>query len=464
MYLNLKNDESFLYEKIYKALKEKIINGDIMAYDKLPSIRNLSKDINVSVNTIKKAYYKLEEEGYVEAEDKSGFYVKKIDDLIVLDKRENFKESDYIKVYKYDFGISGVDYENFPYKIMQKYMKEAIDKKDIKILDKGSFKGYKPLRAAISTYLKSARNIDISYSNIIISSSTEHLFTLVKMLLNDQSLYAFENPGYAFGNKFFTFDLENPIPLDMDKDGVRIDKISDFKSICVFVTPFHQFPMGTVMSIQRRVELLNWASKSENRYIIEDDYDCEFKFRGFPIESLKSMDKNSDVIYFGSFSKLLAPSLRISYMVLPDKLLKKYEENFKDLSNTVSNFLQKALASFIESGEFEKHINRMKNIYYKKFELIVRKIGEINEIKFISKPNSLILPIEIDESVDIGKFMSLLEKNSIRIIPLSRFLFNKKSSLDCFFILGFANLSEKEIIEGFEIIKDIISKSKKNRI
>lgn len=461
MYLNLKNDRSFLYEKIYNAIKEKIISGDIRAYDKLPSIRNLSKDLNTSLNTIKKAYYKLEEEGYVKAEDKSGFYVRKIDDLIVLDQKEDLKDKDDVKIYKYDFGISGVDYENFPYKIMKKYMREAIDKKDIKLLDKGSFKGYKPLRLAIANYLKNSRNIDTSFSNIIISSSTEHLFTLVKKLLNSQSLYAFENPGYAFGNKFFTFDLENPIPLEMDDEGVNIDKISDFNSLCLFVTPFKQFPMGTVMSIQRRIELLNWASKSKNRYIIEDDYDCEFKFRGFPTESLKSMDKNSDVIYFGSFSKLLAPSLRISFMVLPDSLLEKYEENFKDLTNTVSNFLQKALAKFIESGEFEKHINRMKNIYDKKFNLIVKKIKDIEEISFISKPNSLILTIKIDNSVDIEKFKNLLEENSTRIISLSKFYFNKTSNHDYSFILGFANLNENEIVEGIDIIKDSILKSKK---
>lgn len=460
MYLNLKNDKSFLYEKIYESIKEKIIKGELKAYDKLPSIRNLSKDLNASLNTVKKAYYMLEEEGYVKAEDKSGFYVRRIDDLIILDKKEDFNKKYYIKVYKYDFGISGVDYENFPYKTMQKYMKEAIDKKDIKILDKGSFKGYKPLRLAIANYLKGSRNIDTSYKNIIISSSTEHLFTLVKMLLSKQSLYAFENPGYAFGNKFFTFDLENPIPLDIDEDGVRIDKIWDFKSLCLFVTPFHQFPMGTVMSIQRRIELLNWASQSVNRYIIEDDYDCEFKFRGFPIESLKSIDKNSDVIYFGSFSKLLAPSLRISYMVLPQRLLEKYDENFKDLSNTVSNFLQKALASFIESGEFEKHINRMKNIYYKKFKLIVKKISEIDEISFLSKPNSLILSIKIDENVDIEKFKLRIEEKSLRIIPLKRFAFDNKKDLDHYFLLGFANLSEKEIEEGLNIIKDAIEKSK----
>lgn len=459
MYLNLEDNDKFIYEKIYDAIKKDIIDGKIESGWKLPSIRNLSKDLNTSINTVKRAYYKLEEEGYVKALDKSGFYVRKIDDLIILDKKNDEKLEMDFKDYRYDFGISGVDYENFPYKIMQKFMKEAIDKRDIKILDKGSFKGYKPLRIAISSYLKSSRGIDTSFENIIISSSTEHLFTLVKMLLSKQTLYAFEDPGYAFGNKFFTYDLENPIPLGLDDEGVMIEKIEDFKSLCLFVTPFKEFPMGTVMSIQRRIELLNWASLSKSRYIIEDDYDCEFKFEGFPIKSLKSMDKNSDVIYFGSFSKLLAPSLRISYMVLPDGLLKKYEKNFKDLSNTVSNFLQKALASFIESGDFERHINRMKNIYQKKFKLLIGLLEKIDEISFLKKPNSLILVIKLDKSVDINLFKNNLEKNSIKLISLSKFSYSKNSFSNSF-ILGFANLSKDEIIRGVDMIKLSIKEAK----
>ena len=282
---------------------------------------------------------------------------------------------------------------------------------------------------------------------------------MIKKLLTDQTLFAFENPGYAFGNKFYTYDLKNPIPLDLDDEGVKIDKLTDLNALCLFVTPFHQFPMGTVMSIQRRIELLNWASLSKDRYIIEDDYDSEFKFKGYPIESLKAMDKNSDVIYFGSFSKLIAPSMKISYMVLPDDLLKKYENNFKDLSNTVSNFLQKALAAFIESGEFEKHINRMKNIYYKKFNFIVKKLEEIEEISFPTKADSLNLLIKIDESVDIRKFNEVLNEKSLRLINLNRFSF-RKAGKENYFILGFANLNKKEIDEGIEIIKFAIKKSK----
>ena len=463
MYLNLPKNKKFLYDKIYEIIKNKIINGEIVENEKLPSIRSLSKDINVSINTIKKVYYKLEEEGYIYVKDKSGFYCRKIDDLIILDKKKIEENREIGEEIKYDFSISGVDYENFPYKTLQKYMKESIDKDDIKTLDKGSYKGYEPLRNAIKVYLKNSRNIVTDSRNIIISSSTEHLFSIIKKLLTDQTLFAFENPSYAFGNKFYTYDLKNPIPLELDDEGVKIDKLSDLNALCLFVTPFYQFPMGTVMSIQRRIEILNWASLSKDRYIVEDDYDSEFKFLGYPTESLKAMDKNSDVIYFGNFSKLLAPSLRISYMVLPDALLEKYEKNFKGLSNTVSTFVQKALANFIKSGEFEKHLNRMKNIYFKKFNFIVKKLEEIEEISFPERVDSLHLLIKIEKSVDIDKFKEILNEKSLRLINLNRFLYKKRGK-ENYFILGFANLSIEEIDQGIEIIKFALKNSKNNSL
>lgn len=459
MYLNL-NDKDFLYQQIYQDIREKIIGGELSPGDRLPSIRKMASDLNTSLNTVKRAYAKLEDEGYIKSRNKSGFYVREVGNLLVLDKADTGDLAEEVEEFTYDFGIRGVDYENFPYKALQKYFKESIDKEDMKILDRGSSKGYKPLREAIANYLKVARNIETSPKNIIISSSTESLFGLVKKLLSPQSLYAFENPGYAFGNKFYTYDLENPIPLDLDTDGVVIDKIRDFKSVCLFVTPFSQFPMGTVMSIQRRIDLLNRASLSKNRYIIEDDYDCEFKFRGFPVESLKSMDKNSDVIYFGSFSKLLAPSMRISYMILPDDLLVKYEENFRDLSNPVSTFLQKALALFIAGGEFERHLNRMKNIYRKKFDLVVEEVEKIEDLEFFTRPSSLVLVLKVGESIDIGKFKENLKENSIKIVFLKEFLYDKKSHEDLF-LLGFANLSQDEIRQGLALIRKILSDSKK---
>ena len=189
MYLNLPKNKKFLYDKIYEIIKNKIIKGEIIEGERLPSIRNLSKDINVSINTVKKVYYKLEEEGYIYVKDKSGFYCRKIDDLIILDKKNIEEKIESSQEIKYDFSISGVDYENFPYKIMQKYMRESIDKNDIKILDKGSYKGYEPLRNAIKIYLKNSRNIKTNSRNIIISSSTEHLFSIIKKLLTDQTCF-----------------------------------------------------------------------------------------------------------------------------------------------------------------------------------------------------------------------------------------------------------------------------------
>lgn len=456
MYLNIDTNGKMLYLQIYSALKQKIITGEIKVDEKLPSIRSLSRDLNVSLNTVKKAYYQLEEEGYIESRNRAGFYAKKLDNLIILEDFEIEKQKNFQEKILYDFSFSGVDIENFPYQIWRKIFRDSIEDYDETILERVDSKGYPPLRKAISKYLKDSRGINTDYRNIIISSGTEHLFSLIKMLLKKDTLFAFENPGYAFGNKFFTYDLSNPIPISVDENGAMIESVKDFKSLCLLVTPCSQFPMGTVMSIQRRIEILNWASGSFDRFIIEDDYESEFRIKGYQIPALKSIDKNSDVIYMGSFSKLIAPALRISYMVLPDKLLKLYEEEFKNFGCPVSTFIQKATAEFILKGYFEKHINKMKGIYAKKYKITVGMLKEIKNIEIIGNDNSLTFVIKINSDLSEEELSKKFKDAGIRITSLKKFMFNKEES-DKKYILGFASLTEKQIEEGIAKIREIIS-------
>lgn len=456
MYLNIDTDSEFLYDQIYSKIREKIFNNEIVHNEKIPSIRALAKDLNVSLNTVKHAYYQLEEEGYIESRQRAGFFCKKIDDLIVVDIEEEKEESNIAtEKTMYDFSFSGVDAENFPYNIWRKMLKESVVEHDFSLLARVDFKGYLPLRQAIASYLTNSRDIETSAENIIISSGTESLFSLIKMMLSEDTLFAFENPGYAFGNKFFTHDLANPIPLSLDIDGVNIENVRDLTSCCIFVTPYQQFPMGTVMSIEKRIDLLNWASEERNRYIIEDDYEPEFKFKGYAIPSLKSIDKNDDVIYMGSFSKVIAPALRISYMVLPDRLVKLYEKKFSSLGCSVSTYVQNATSMFISQGHYEKHLNRMKVIYSKKYELMISLLKEIDSIKIISQGHSLTLVIELEDDLDDELFLEKLDSNGVKIRPLSRFLFRKKV-ISNRFVLGYAALTEKQIIDGMDIISKVV--------
>lgn len=456
MYIDLSNSKGFLYEKLYEQIIEKIKTKELKAGQSLPSIRSLSRDLKISINTVKKAYYQLEVEGYIESKPRSGFFIKDIGSLIVLDstQMENMTNKKERKV-AFDFSFSGVDLENFPFATFRKIFKESICEGDDSLIGRGHFKGQLNLRLAICEYLKKSRGIDSKAKNIIISSGTESLFNLVKDLLNDQTLYAFENPGYAFGSKFYTYNLLNPLPLEVDGEGVRIDSVSNINACCIFVTPNNQFPMGTIMSIQRRIDLLNWAAESKSRYIIEDDYAPEFKFDSGPIAALKSIDKNDDVIYMGTFSKTISPALRISYMVLPDDLLEIYEENFVSLGCPVSLYIQKATAKFISKGYFEKHINRMKNIYAEKYSYIVSLIRGMTNIEVVTKGASLTLVVRLKGFSQLEDHIEVLRDMGVKIQPVKDFTFNKRGYCDLF-ILGFASLNKNEIEEGLIILEETL--------
>lgn len=455
MYLNLNPKIGHLYLQVYSAIKDMIISRELKAGTKLPSIRLLSNEYSISKNTVSNAYYQLEIEGYISSVEKVGFFVNKIDHLVQLDS--DIGESTLISEIKpiYDFSFSGVDSGSFPYSIWRRVFRETVSAEDETLLKQGDPKGLYELRDAIANYLKNSRGVSTSADDIIISAGTEHLFYLLRRLLGENSKYGFEDPGYAWGNEFFTYDLNSAAPISIDNSGIKISElISEDVDICL-VTPAHQFPSGIVMPINRRIELLNWAAV-ENRFIIEDDYDGEFKFSGRPVPALKSMDVFDSVIYMGSFSKCLTPSLRISYMVMPKKLMRLYENAFSGFGCPCSVFIQKALTTFIKDGYFEKHINRMRNIYSGKHELMTRILGKMHGLKIIPPGSGMSFVIELKKDIDGEYFAESARKNGIGITPLKRFSTKEENSHPKF-IIGFAGLSRNEIKTGLSILDELIN-------
>ncbi|WP_425539393.1 PLP-dependent aminotransferase family protein [Microaceticoccus formicicus] len=456
MYLNLNPEIGHLYLQVYSAIRDMIISRELKDGTKLPSIRSLSSEYSISKNTVSNAYYQLEIEGYISSVEKVGFFVNKIDHLVQLDS--DSEESTPISEIKpiYDFSFSGVDSSSFPYSIWRRVFRETVNSEDETLLRQGDPKGLYELRDAIANYLKNSRGVSTSPDDIIISAGTEHLFYLLRRLLGENSKYGFEDPGYAWGNEFFTYDLKSAAPIPIDESGIKIsDLVREDVDICL-VTPAHQFPTGIVMPISRRIELLNWAAV-ENRFIIEDDYDGEFKFSGRPVPALKSMDVFDSVIYMGSFSKCLTPSLRISYMVMPKKLMRLYENAFSGFGCPCSVFIQKALTTFIKDGYFEKHINRMRNIYSGKHELMTGLLGKINGLKIIPPQSGMSFVIELKKDIDGESFAEYARKNGIGITPLNRFSTIEENS-NPKFIIGFAGLSKSEIKTGLSALKDLINR------
>ena len=371
-----KNKES-IYEYLYNCIKTDIIRGVLKSGEKLPSKRAFASNQGVSVVTVENTYGQLLAEGYIYSVPKSGFFVSDIENL--LSETENKTSSDenngntesYVYALSdkkpddkeniiFNLSTNHTPSENFPFSIWAKIMRRLLTEQDEALMKSPSTGGVFELRKAIAKHLKEFRGISVNPSQIIIGAGTEYLYGLIVQLLGRDKVYGLEDPcSNKIRNIYKALDVKTSM-INLDEDGILIDKCD---SDVIQISPSHQFPLGVVTSISRRFNILQWANTKEGRYIIEDDYDSEFRLQGRPIPSLFSIDNTGKVIYFNTFTKSLSSTIRISYMVLPEHLLKTFNERLGFYSCTVSNFEQYTLASFISEGYFEKHINRMRNRY-----------------------------------------------------------------------------------------------------
>ncbi|WBB29323.1 PLP-dependent aminotransferase family protein [Parvimonas micra] len=436
-------DNGVLYIQIYEYFKNEIINGTYKAHSKLPSKRNLAKEYKISLNTVDNAYSKLLEEGFIYSKERQGFFVSDVGELYVLDSKpiNITKEEENIE---YDFSYSGVS-EEFPYKIFKKISSNIFDNKDI--LEKVDYQGYLPLRTQISEYLDKSRGFKAEPSQIVISSGSEYLFQIIFKLISGK--FGIEDPGYnMLSNIMDTNDINYEF-ISVDENGMDLTKLKKSKSDFCVITPAHQFPTGVIMNMQRRVELLNMK---KIKYVIEDDYDSEFKYSKRPVPALKSIDVNDKVIYIGSFSKSISPSFRVSFMVLPFDLVEKYNKIFKFFICPVSIMVQKMLTTFIETGEFEKHLNRMRKIYSKKRQLLMDMLNERKDITIKGADAGLHVVLEYPKNYSEEYIVKKAKEKKIKVYGFGSY--GTKREIPSI-LLGFATLSEEKLKEGVKLFLEI---------
>lgn len=365
-------ENHFLYQQLYQFIKDDILNGRLLPNEKLPSKRKLSQHLNVSQTTIEIAYQQLQDEGFIYSKPKVGYFIEDIqtinsapENAVVIQIPEENKRKKSLK-------IEDSHLNQFPFHLFRKYARDAFEKESSMLLERGDNQGEYALRNEIRRYLYHSRGVKCSNEQIIIGSSTEQLFTLLTMLLPN-SRYYIENPGYPLIKKVLNNMNHAYHHIDVDKDGILVNMLGTEANI-VHVSPSHQFPTGAVLSVKRRTELLKWAAKKDGRYIIEDDYDSEFRYKGRPIKALQSIDAQHKVIYMSTFSKSIFPSIRTAYMVLPQPLIQRYHQHTNKPSITVPRHIQYIITKFMESGEFERNINRMRKVYKRKMEIALEAL------------------------------------------------------------------------------------------
>lgn len=447
--INLKTDSRIpLYEQIYAYIKSDIQNGKIPCGEKLPSTRALSRHLEISRSTVEMAYEQLLSEGYIEAEPYRGYYAAQIQELYHLKKVKPAAEASAEKAreYRYDFTPNGVDLKSFPYNVWRKLSKNILIDDRTELFRSGDSKGEPGFRNAVCNYLYQARGVECSPDQVIIGAGNDYMLMLLAAILGKEHKLAFEDPTYMQAYRLFSCLSYETVPVGMDKCGMKVDELAQTDADIAYVTPSHQYPTGIIMPIKRRQELLGWADEREGRYIIEDDYDSEFRYKGKPIPALQGYDVHDKVIYLGTFSKSIAPAIRLSYMVLPQPLLEKYEENNRFIHSTVSKVDQMIVQRFIEEGYYERHLNKTRALYKNRHDVLIEELKPLLTVCRISGENAGVhLLLHFQNGVTEEELITSAGREGIKVYGMSAYRIRKNLQEEATVLLGYANLTEEQI-------------------
>lgn len=348
-----------LYEALCRCIREDILSGKLPSGTKLPSKRALAAHLEVSKVTVEGAYAQLLAEGYLRSQEKVGYFVEEVPQRptaahVPVPKKP--PEPEWLLDLTANAPATG-----FPFSVWMRLQRQVMLDYGDRLLTPLPPQGYPELRAAIAEHLLQFRGLSVDPENILIGAGTDFLYNLLIQLLGRDKGYAVEDPGYRKIRQIYAAGGVECVSVPLDAFGVMPDRLDSAQIL--HCSPSHHFPTGLVTPAARRRALLEWAEAAPERYIIEDDYDSEFRFHAHPVPALLSMDRTGRVIYMNTFSKTLAPSIRISYMVLPPALMHQFREKLGFYSCTVPSFEQYTLARFLSGGWFEKHINRMRKFY-----------------------------------------------------------------------------------------------------
>lgn len=447
-----------LYEQIYQYIKEEIQRERISSGEKLPSTRALSTFLEVSRSTVELAYEQLISEGYIESVACRGYFVSELEGLYRLQPQKrsvsegpNQKRENYL----YDYSPSGVDLNSFPYNVWRKLSRESLIDDRAELFRLGHPQGEWGLRNAISNYLHQARGVNCTPEQIIVGAGNDYLLMLLATVIGPKHKVALENPTYRQAYRLFESLSYDICTVDMDEKGMDVSKLEQSQADIAFVMPSHQFPLGIVMPIKRRMELLHWAEQ-EGRYIIEDDYDSEFRYKGKPVPALQGYDSQGKVIYIGTFSKSIAPAIRMSYLVLPPKLLAFYQKRSSFLSSTVSRVDQLILQKFIEEGYYERHLNKTRALYKSRHDTLLNALKGLEPTVRISGENAGVhLLLTFTNGMQEEELISRAKNAGIKVYGLSEYDVTPRPDAPATILLGYANMQEESIAKTVEILKKV---------
>ena len=433
-----------LYESLYRCLRHSILTGELKAGEKLPSKRALAAHLDVSKITVEAAYSQLLAEGYICSKEKVGYFVELV---VQTQHTQTVQPQDKEPIISWPLDLTANGPAHFPFSVWNRLQREVMQDFGSQLLQSPPNQGYFGLRQSIADYLAQFRGMHVDPENIILGAGTDFLYNLLIQLLGRERVYGTEEPGYDKIRRIYTAGGVKCIGVPMEDSGVTVKSLGDHVNV-LHISPSHHFPTGQVMPMSRRLELIEWACK-KGGYIIEDDYDSEFRFHAHPMPALQTLDRQGRVIYMNTFSKTLAPSIRISYMILPKDLAAVFRRELGFYSCTVSAFDQYTLERFLSRGYFEKHINRMRR-YYK-----IRRDKVMDALKSCAWSKNAVIReedaglhflLKVDTELSDEELVTRFSKAGIRVRTLSSYYnADVPQEKERTLVINYSGLAEEEL-------------------
>ncbi len=469
-----------LYEHLYRCIKQDILSGAIACDERLPSKRRLAQHLGISLITVEGAYNQLLAEGYIYTQPRRGYYACKLTHDARNLQAGGKAQSAHAQAQANqnlashaqsqapviaDFSRSATRCQKLAADIWGKALRSALSQEPqdelFAVLDaQGSMR----LRQAIASYLHDARGMNVDPTQIVIGAGAQSLYTYISLLFGTDAPIALENPGYPRLCNTYAALGHTTCPIDTDKEGANVFQLERTRAQLAHVMPSHQFPTGHVMSISRRYELLGWAARRGERYIVEDDYDWEFRFAGMPIPSLQSIDVNDKVIYISTFSKSLNAALRVAFMVLPHSLTTRFRERLGFLSSTVSSLDQVALARLIESGDYEKHLNRYRKQCRRTRDELIDALESStisNQLRISEKDSGLHFVLELDCATPQDQIAAKMREGGVIISPMNGYLISNHTPYPADgkarFVMQYEELDHDAITYAVELLEKVVA-------
>lgn len=431
-----------LYLQLYQHLAREIQQGRPGAGKKLPSKRRLCAMLGVSMSTVEGAYSLLLAEGYVRSLPRSGYVAAQLHDVQPQSVPDLPPAPPPTSQWRYDCSTSSVDTTVFPFSSWARINKDAVYQNP-GLLQPGHPQGDEPLRVALAGLLAQYRGVRCSPEQIVVGAGADYLLSLLLQLFPQGSTVALEDPGYPTAWQAVERHGHHPVSVPVDRDGMDPQALERSNATLAYVTPSHQFPLGVTMPVERRSRLLHWAAQAPDRYLLEDDYDSEFRYVSRPIPALQGLDHGGRVIYLGTFSRSIAPAIRVAYLILPPQLLARYRQVFPQGACTVSRFEQETLRQFLVQGLYSRHLRRSGNLYRRKCLTLSRALETCGYLSLAGQDAGLHFLLTASHLTE-SDMVARAAESGLRVYPLSRYC-HHVSPPPSTVVVGYAGLPTQEL-------------------